>query len=32
MAQFLFLIGIHSMKVELPLQGMELQEKETQKD
>ena len=27
-----FLIGIHSCKVEQPLQGMELQEKEAQKD
>ena len=28
----LFLIGIHSMKAEQPLQGMVLQEKEAQKD
>ena len=27
-----FLIGIHSMKAEQQLEGMELQEKETQKD
>ena len=27
-----FFIGIYSMKVEQPLWGMELQEKETQKD
>ena len=29
---FFFLIGIHSMQAKQPLQGMELQEKETQKD
>ena len=27
-----FLIGIHSLQAEQPLQGMELQEKEMQKD
>ena len=29
---FFCLIGIHSCKAEQPLQGMELQEKEVQKD
>ena len=28
----LFLIGIHSMQAEQPLQGMESQEKKAQKD
>ena len=27
-----FVIGIHSMQVEQPLQGMELQEKDAQKN
>ena len=31
-SHYYFLIGIHSSKAEQPLHGMELQEKEAQKD
>ena len=32
MQYFIFFVGIRSIKAEQPLQGMELQEKEAQKD